>query len=62
MQYKQNVHILLPAETFEELRQLGHRTNFSRSELIRSAVNMLLKKYSKKERNKEVKQSSKVKL
>ncbi len=53
MQYKQNVHILLPAKTFEELRQLGHRVDLSRSELIRSAVNMLLEKYNKKEKKKE---------
>ncbi len=47
MQYKQNVHILLHAEKFEELRQLGHRVNLSRSELVRNAINMLLKKYKK---------------
>ncbi len=53
MRYKQNVHILLPVEKFEELRQLGHKLSLSRSELIRSAVNMLLKKYNKKESKKE---------
>ncbi|MHC4266926.1 MAG: ribbon-helix-helix domain-containing protein [Planctomycetota bacterium] len=47
MQYKQNIHILLPAEKFEELRQLGHRVNLSRSELVRNAINMLLKKYKR---------------
>jgi len=50
MQYKQNVHILLPAETFEELRQLGYRTNLSRSMLVREAICMLLRKYRKKEK------------
>ncbi len=49
MQYKQNVHILLPADKFEELRQLGHKVNLSRSALIRNAVNLLLKKYRNKE-------------
>ncbi len=49
MQYKQNVHILLPAEKFEELRQLGHKLNFSRSKLVREAINLLLKKYRKKD-------------
>jgi len=57
MQYKQNVHILLPAEKFEELRQLGHSVNLSRSELIRNAVNLLLKKYNKKESNKDAEQN-----
>jgi metal-responsive CopG/Arc/MetJ family transcriptional regulator len=45
MQYKQNIHVLLPVERFEELRQLGYRLNTSRSELIRRAVNLLLERY-----------------
>ena len=54
MQYKQNVHILLPVEKFEELKQLGHRTNLSRSMLVREAICMLLKKYQRKENIKGV--------
>ncbi len=57
MQYKQNVHILLPAEKFEELRQLSHRVNLSRSELVRNAINMLLRKYKRKEDNRGVTQN-----
>ncbi len=52
MQYKQNIHILLPAEKFEELRLLGHKLNFSRSQLVREAINLLLKKYRKKDNRK----------
>jgi hypothetical protein len=51
MQYKQNVHVLLPVEIFEELRGLGYKLNVSRSVLIREAVCMVLKKYERKERN-----------
>ncbi len=49
MQYKQNVHVLLPIEKFEELRELGHKLNLSRSRLVREAICMLLKKYRKKD-------------
>ena len=48
MQYKQNVHILLPVEIFEELRDLGHRLNVPRSELVRKSIFLLLKKYKRK--------------
>ena len=48
MQYKQNVHILLPAEKFKELRELGHKLNVSRSTLVRMAVVSLLKKHRRK--------------
>jgi|TARA_B100002003_G_scaffold9567_1_gene8290 metal-responsive CopG/Arc/MetJ family transcriptional regulator len=50
MVYKQNLHILLPAETFEELRQLGRELDLSRSMLVREAICMLLRKYRKKEK------------
>jgi hypothetical protein len=48
MQYKQNVHILLPVEKFEELKELGHRLNVPRSELVRKSILLLLKKYKRK--------------
>lgn len=48
MQYQQNVHFLLPAEIFEELRQLGYELQLPRSMLVREGINMLLKKYRKK--------------
>jgi len=51
MQYKQNVHVLLPCKIFIELRALSHKLNVSRSLLIREAVCMVLKKYKTKERN-----------
>jgi len=51
MQYKQNVHVLLPVKIFIELRALSHKLNVSRSVLIREAVCMVLKKYERKERN-----------
>ncbi len=53
MEYKQNIHILLPIEKFEALRELGHITNLSRSELVRLGINMLLKKYKKKKQRKK---------
>lgn len=48
MVYKQNFHILLPINTFEELRQLSHKMNMSRSELAREAIAALLKKYQRR--------------
>jgi metal-responsive CopG/Arc/MetJ family transcriptional regulator len=51
MQYKQNVHVLLPVKIFIELRLLSHKLNVSRSVLIREAVCMVLKKYERKEPN-----------
>jgi metal-responsive CopG/Arc/MetJ family transcriptional regulator len=53
MQYKQNVHVLLPVEIFEELRGLGHKLNVSRSKLVRIAVVSLLKKYERKGKKSE---------
>ncbi|MBT3880699.1 MAG: ribbon-helix-helix domain-containing protein [Candidatus Scalindua sp.] len=51
MQYKQNLHVLLPVEIFQELRDLGHKLNVSRSKLVRIAVASLLKKHERKENN-----------
>lgn len=48
MVYKQNLHILLPADTYEELRNLGHQLRVSRAELARQAIGILLKKYNRK--------------
>jgi Arc/MetJ-type ribon-helix-helix transcriptional regulator len=53
MQYKQNIHVLLPVERFEELRQLGYRLNTSRSELIRRSVNLLLERYKDRQDGQE---------
>ena len=48
MLYKQNFHVLIPIDTFEQLRQLGHNINMSRSELAREAIDTLLKKHRRK--------------
>lgn len=48
MVYKQNLHILIPIDKFEQLRELGHRMNMSRSELAREAIFTLLKKHQKR--------------
>ncbi len=50
MVYKQNLHILLPIHTYEELRELGHKLNTSRSELVREAIYKLLRNYRKKDK------------
>ena len=50
MVYKQNLHILLPVNTYEELRELGHKMNVSRSELARKAIYKLLKSHRKKDK------------
>ncbi len=50
MQYKQNLHILLPVNTYEELRELGHKMNVPRSQLARKAIYMLLKNHRKKDK------------
>jgi len=50
MVYKQNLHILLPVSTYEELRELGHKMNVSRSELARKAIYKLLKSHRKKDK------------
>jgi metal-responsive CopG/Arc/MetJ family transcriptional regulator len=50
MEYKQNIHVLLPIEKFEELRKLGHKLNTSRSELVREAIYKLLRNYRKKDK------------
>lgn len=55
MIYKQNLHVLVPIDQFEQLRQVGHKMNISRSELAREAISMLLKKYKKKIHNEEIK-------
>ena len=47
MVYKQNLHILLPVSTYEELRELGHRLNRPRSELAREAIDKLLRRYKR---------------
>ncbi len=52
MVYKQNLHILLPIGKYEELRELGHKMNVSRSELAREGISLILKRYRGKERNK----------
>jgi len=49
MVYKQNLHILLPVSTYEELRELGHKLNRPRSELAREAICKLLRSHRKKE-------------
>ncbi len=49
MEYKQNVHILISAKKFEELRGLGNKLNLSRSELVREGVDLILRKYRRKE-------------
>ncbi len=54
MVYKQNLHVLVPIDQFEQLRRLGHKMNISRSVLAREAISMLLKKYNKKIHNEEV--------
>ncbi len=50
MVYKQNLHILLPIGKYEELRELGHKMNVSRSELARKAIYKLLKSHRKKDK------------
>ncbi len=49
MEYKQNVHVLLPIEKFEELRELGHKLTLPRSELVRKGIDLILRKYQKKD-------------
>ena len=53
MQYKQNLHVLLPVKEFEELRELGHKLSCSKSEIVREGVGLVLRKYQKKENLKE---------
>ncbi len=53
MQYKQNVHILLPIEIFEELKAVGKKSDLSRSELAREGIGMVLRKYRRKENRKD---------
>ena len=50
MQYKQNLHVLLPVSTYEELRELGHKLDRSRSELAREAICKLLLSHKKKDK------------
>ena len=48
MVYKQNLHILLPIDKYEELRELGHKLNLPRSELAREAIYKLLRSHRRK--------------
>ncbi len=48
MVYKQNLHILLPIDKYEELRELSHKMNVSRSELARKAIYKLLRSHRRK--------------
>jgi metal-responsive CopG/Arc/MetJ family transcriptional regulator len=48
--YKQNLHILLPVKKYEELRELGHKMNVSRSELAREAIYKLLRSHRRKDK------------
>jgi len=48
MQYKQNIHILLPVDKFEELKTLTFKFDKSLSVLVREGVNLVIKKYKRK--------------
>ncbi len=48
MVYKQNLHILLPIDKYEELRELGYELNTSRSELAREAIYKLLRSHNRR--------------
>ena len=50
MVYKQNLHILLPVDTYEQLKELGHKMNVSRSELARQAICKLLRSHREKDK------------
>ena len=50
MVYKQNLHILLPVTTYEELRELGHKLNRPRAELAREAIYKLLRSHRRKDK------------
>lgn len=61
MDYKVNVHVLLPANEFEELRNLSFRKKNPRSKLIREAISAYLRKHSIQERQSSLTQSVEVK-
>ena len=50
MVYKQNLHILLPIDKYEELSALGHKMDVSRSELVREAICKLLRSHKRKDK------------
>ncbi len=53
MNLKQSCNVFLPVKQYGEIKELGHSLSIPYSELIREGVGLVLKKYKRKENNKE---------
>jgi hypothetical protein len=58
MSYMQNLHILLPVDSYEQLRVLSFKMKVPRAELVREGIYSILKKYEKRGEIPEVSNTS----
>jgi len=48
MELKQSCNVFLPVKQYGEIRELGHKLNVPYSELMREGVDLVLKRYRRK--------------
>jgi hypothetical protein len=50
MELKQSCNVFLPVEQYGEIKELGHKLSVPYSELIREGVDLILRRYKRKEK------------
>ena len=53
MELKQSCNVFLPVKQYGEIKELGHKLRVPYSELIREGVDLMLRRYKRKEKRKE---------
>ncbi len=53
MDLKQSCNVFLPVKQYGEIKELGHKLSIPYSELIREGVGLVLKRYKKRDSQKE---------
>ncbi len=53
MELKQSCNVFLPVGQYGEIKELGHKLSVPYSELIREGVDLILRRYKRKEKRKE---------
>ncbi len=53
MDLKQSCNVFLPVKQYGEIKELGHKLSIPYSELIREGVDLILRRYKRKEKRKE---------
>ena len=51
MHYQHNVHFLMPAKKYEQLKKISKKLDLPRSQLVRKGVEKILSEYSGKHKN-----------